>query len=86
MITGMRVWLAILVGLVAGGVTSPLQTVLPGAVSSLANSGAPWVLVAMGLVCWATVTGLKAAALGFGVLAAVVFGGIKAAGAAILAG
>jgi hypothetical protein len=74
MITGMRVGLAVVAGLVVGGATSPLQTVLPGAVSSLANSGAPWVLVAMALVYWAGVANLKAAALGFGVLAAEVVG------------
>jgi hypothetical protein len=70
----MRVLLAIVAGLVVGGVTSPLQTVLPAGVSSLANSGAPWVLVAMALVYWARVTGIRGAALGFAVLAAEVVG------------
>jgi hypothetical protein len=70
----MRVLLAVVAGLVVGGVTSLLQTVLPGAVSSLANSGTPWVLVAMALVYWARVTGIRAAAMGFAALAAEVLG------------
>ena len=73
-ITGVRVLLAVVAGLAAGGVTSPLQTVLPGGVSSLANSGAPWVLVAMALVYWARTNGIRGAALGFAVLAAEVVG------------
>jgi len=70
----MRIGLAVVAGFVVGGATSPLQTVLPGAVNSLANSGAPWVLVAMALVYWTSVTGLTAAGLGFVLLAAEVVG------------
>src|SRR3954465_15597661 len=74
MIGGMRVWLAVVAGLVVGGVTSPLQTVLPGAAGELANSGAPRLLVAVALVCVPKTAGRGAAALGFGVLAAEVSG------------
>jgi len=70
----MRVLVAVVAGLVVGGLTSPLQTVLPGGVGSLANSGAPWVLVAMALVYWARTTGIRGAVLGFGTLAAEVLG------------
>lgn len=70
----MRGLIAVLAGLVVGGLTSPLQTVSPGAVGSLANSGTPWTLVAIGLVFWAGANGFRAAALGFATLAAEVVG------------
>lgn len=65
---------AALVGAAVGAATSYLQTLLPAGLSPLANSGAPWVLVALVVVMPLRRQGAAAAGLGMLVLVAEVVG------------
>ncbi|GAA1664018.1 DUF6518 family protein [Fodinicola feengrottensis] len=70
----LRSAIAVVIGLLLGIATSLLQTVLPAAVSPLANSGAPWALAGILVAYLFRRTGWEAVALGVFVLAGEVAG------------